>query len=384
MIRVGLVLSLRGLWQGGVNYYHNLLSCYQRNPDEALKLEVFTDHDEDVARYRGDAITIHLCPEVSLSNPWNFPRRALNKLLSYDPVLLRIMERHRIDLLTHRSLGKQTAVNTLPWLPDLQHKRFPEFFSTKECANRDSSIDNVRLWGNILLSSQAAANDFERHYPELSSVQTRILHFSNAAALNVVPLGREELEAQYPVREPYFFLPNQFWRHKNHAVVVEALRQTPPEIRVICTGEMQDTRDVSYVPSLLAKVRGAGVEQRFLSLGTVPYPAMVSLMHHSVAVLQPSLCEGWSTSVEESKAMCKQIILSNIEVHLEQAPERGVYFSPDSSQELAAHMKRVHTEFSPVVEESFVKRRLQLKTRVEREWIKDFTSILKTVSAAQC
>ena len=52
MIKVGLVLSLRGLWQGGVNYYHNLLSCYQRYPDDALRLEVFTDQEEDIARYR--------------------------------------------------------------------------------------------------------------------------------------------------------------------------------------------------------------------------------------------------------------------------------------------------------------------------------------------
>jgi glycosyltransferase involved in cell wall biosynthesis len=380
MIRVGLILSLTGMWQGGVNYFHNLLSCYQQYPDAALKLEVFTDHDQDLARYRSDAIEIHLCPKVSLGSLLNWPRRRVNELLGYDPLLLKIMERHRINLLTHRGLGGQTNINTLPWLPDLQHKRFPQFFSRRECSNRDASIANVRLWGNILLSSHTAANDFRRHYPELASVQTRILHFSNTAALNVVPLRREELETQYPVREPYFFLPNQFWQHKNHAVVIEALRQSPKAIRVICTGAMRDTRDAAYVPALLDKVKQAGMEERFLCLGTVPYPALVSLMHHSLAVLQPSICEGWSTSVEESKAMCKQIILSNIDVHLEQAPERGVYFSPDSPEELAGCMKRMHTEFDPVIERGFIERRPQLKTRIERDWIENFARIVKTVS----
>ena len=33
MIRAGLILPLRGMWRGGMNYYHNLLSCYQQYPD---------------------------------------------------------------------------------------------------------------------------------------------------------------------------------------------------------------------------------------------------------------------------------------------------------------------------------------------------------------
>jgi glycosyltransferase involved in cell wall biosynthesis len=376
-----MVMSLKGMWQGGVNYFHNLLSCYQRYPDPAVKLEVFTSYLEDVVRYRSDAIEIHSCPEQRwLPGPRGWPRRAAYRMLGYDSMLLRSMEHAQIDLLTHCSLGRQTSINTLHWEPDFQHKVFPQFFSAKECTARDAKIANVRIWGNILLSSQAAGSDFRRFYPELASVQTRILHFSSAAVLRTVPLSREELEVHYPVHEPYFFLPNQFWQHKNHAVVVEALRQTQPELRVICTGSMHDGRNIAYVPDLLERVKRAGLEHRFICLDTVPYSTMVSLMHHSLAVLQPSRFEGWSTSVEESKALCKQIILSNIDVHLEQAPERGVYFPPDSPEELAVCMNRIHSEFSGTVEQSFVERRPQNQTKSEQLWIKNFARILKVVS----
>ena len=357
MIKVGLIFSVGQEWQGGLNYFHNLLDCYRKYPDAALKLEVFAANAEEVVHYQSDAIEIRSCPEVFRNNRWNYPRRVARRLLGYDPVSLRFMERQKIDLLTHHSLGRQTSVRTLQWTADLQHKVFPEFFSPRLRKIRDSSISNARFWGNILLSSQAAANDFRRFYPEFASVQTHVLHFSSAATLNVELMRREDLEALYPVHEPYFFLPNQFWKHKNHAVVVEALRQSPAEIRVICTGLMQDFRDPTYVPNLLNKVREAGLGHRFVSLGMVPYPTMVSLMHHSIAVLQPSLFEGWSTSVEESKSMRKQIILSNIAVHLEQAPERGVFFSPDSPGELAACMKCVQAEFSPTTEGVFAEQR---------------------------
>ena len=63
--------------------------------------------------------------------------------------------------------------------------------------------------------------------PELAEVQAHVLHFSVSTVLDEAPLCRVELEQNYPVHEPYFFLPNQFWQHKNHAVVVEALRRSP-------------------------------------------------------------------------------------------------------------------------------------------------------------
>jgi glycosyltransferase involved in cell wall biosynthesis len=380
MTKVGLIFLGSQEWQGGQSYFHNLLNCYRKYPDAALHLDVFSANTRDIAHYQSDAIEIHSCPEVFRNGRWNYPRRVTRRLLGYDPVSLRFIERQKIDLLTHYSLGRQTRVRTLQWTPDLQHKVFPQFFTSRQCGIRDSSIANARLWGHILLSSHAAASEFRGHYPELASVQTHVLHFSSALVLNVEPMSREELEVHYPVHEPFFFLPNQLWQHKNHAVVMEALRQTPRVIRVICTGLMQDFRDATYVPTLLNKVRQAGLEDRFAFLGMVPYRTMVSLMHHSIAVLQPSLFEGWSTSVEESKSMRKQIILSNIAVHLEQAPERGVFFSPHSPDELAACMKRAQAEFSPAAEEVFAKQRPLFRESIERDWIQEFSRILRTVS----
>ncbi|WP_348260965.1 glycosyltransferase family 1 protein [Telmatobacter sp. DSM 110680] len=380
MIKVGIIASLRGMWQGGVNYYKNLWSCYQQNPDPAVKLAIFTPHPEDVSCYECDAIEVHPWPEMTSRPPWNYPRRATRRIIGYDPAILKFLKRHRVDLLSHCEIGKQTSINTLWWQPDFQHKVFPKYFSRKECAYRDSIVANTKRWGNILLSSNAAANDFRRFYPELASVRPHVLRFSCAAIVDMVSLSREELAAHYPVIEPYFFLPNQFWQHKNHRVVIEALRQVSPKIRVICTGPMDDRRDPGYVPGLMAKVKEFGLEERFICLGTVPYNILVSLMHHSLAVVQPSMFEGWSTSVEESKAMCKQIVLSNIDVHREQAPERGVYFSPESPEELATCLTRLYFEFSPATELIFANQRSHFKTRIEREWIEQFSQIMKTVA----
>lgn len=378
MIRVALAFPMQRIWLGGANYFHNLLGCYRKYPDNELMLHVFTPFPKEFAQYRSDVIEIHPCARV----PWNYPRLIAKRILGYDTVLTRVMERRRIDLLTHFTLGRQTRINTLPWMGDFQHKAMPQYFGAKEIALRDGFVANAELWGDILLSSHAAAGDFRRFYPELAQVKTHVLHFSSGAILNIDIPAREELAAHYPIQEPYFVLPNQFWQHKNHSIVIEALRQTAPEIRVICTGPMQDNRNPGYVPGLLERVGKDGLERRFICLGTVPYPVLAGLMHHSIAVVQPSLFEGWSTSVEESKAMRKRIILSRIPVHLEQAPERGVYFAPDSAGEFAECLKRVHADFDPATEESHARQRLQFKTAIERDWIEDFARIMKSICAA--
>ena len=63
-------------------------------------------------------------------------------------------------------------------------------------------------------------------------------------------------------------------------------------------------------------------------LGLVSYADLIGLMRYLTALINPSLFEGWSTTVEEAKSLGKTIILSDIPVHREQAPENGRFFDP--------------------------------------------------------
>ena len=58
-------------------------------------------------------------------------------------------------------------------------------------------------------------------------------------------------------------------------------------------------------------------------------------MIHSAAVINPSLFEGWSTTVEEAKALDLNIILSDIPVHREQNPDRSIFFNARDPEQLA-------------------------------------------------
>ncbi len=69
-----------------------------------------------------------------------------------------------------------------------------------------------------------------------------------------------------------------------------------------------------------------------------------------MAMINPSRFEGWSTSVEEAKSLGKAILLSDIDVHREQAPERGTFFDPDSAEALAELISSAWERFDPAAE----------------------------------
>jgi glycosyltransferase involved in cell wall biosynthesis len=136
-------------------------------------------------------------------------------------------------------------------------------------------------------------------------------------------------------------LPNQFWRHKNHAVVIDALaaagrRGTP--VHVVLTGKGEDYRAPGYYDELMQRVSRLGLDASFRHLGVVAFSDLMGLMRDAVAMINPSLFEGWSTTVEEARSLGKLAILSDIDVHREQAPPGAQYFAARDSEALATSL----------------------------------------------
>jgi len=72
---------------------------------------------------------------------------------------------------------------------------------------------------------------------------------------------------------------------------------------VVCTGKFFDRRDPAPTAKLLATISRPGLREQFFLLGLVPHDDVYGLMRQSIAVINPSLFEGWSTSVEEAKSL---------------------------------------------------------------------------------
>ncbi len=228
--------------------------------------------------------------------------------------------------------------------------------------------DKLRESRRVILSSYAALADLTEFAGAGAAEKCRVLQFVSQPRLAysaVPPLAA--LPSEYSLPSRFFLLPNQFWRHKNHAVVIEALRLADdPDLVVLATGPNVDYRHPHHYSELMARVATLGLSARFRHLGVVPFAHLMSLMKHAVAVINPSYFEGWSTTVEESKSLGKRILLSDIDVHREQQPERGRYFPADDARALAALLTEAwhtHDEAADLAAAKLAAERLPARTQ---------------------
>lgn len=140
---------------------------------------------------------------------------------------------------------------------------------------------------------------------------------------------------KYDLEEGYFFYPAQFWSHKNHVRILEALvllREAGSNFRVVFAGSDQGNQ--KHIENLVA--RYSLIDQvRFL--GFVPAEHMRGLYEGCTAVVMPTYFGPTNLPPLEAWTIGKPLIYS---AHLkEQAGDAAVYANPDSATELAEAMK---------------------------------------------
>jgi len=223
-------------------------------------------------------------------------------------------------------------------MPDFQHRHLQNMFSFLQYWKREIGF-RIQIYSKraILVSSENAKKDLESFY-SIDGKQIFVVPFAVEISSKILKIDPITVRSKYNLPEKFYFLPNQFYKHKNHDLVVEALLILKDDGKnpvVAASGNIMDVQASELVRRLKEKVRAFKLEKNFLFLGSIPYEDVIGLMRTSRALVNPSLFEGWSTSVEEAKSLGISMILSDLSVHKEQAKEQAIFFDRNSSKSLA-------------------------------------------------
>ncbi len=340
MIRVAFTLIGGSHWTGGHNYLINLLSILAEYQSTRITPILFVGEVSEEVIASLAVVNV----EIVVTSHLNASRRiaSLAQSLTWgrDEAMLNLFKQHRIDLLFENAqfFGWRLGVPVIAWIPDFQHRALPNLFSRIGWWKRDVGFRAQVVGGRtIMLSSEDARHDCEHYYPATRG-RTHTVHFSVPPGLAVSQQESRNIAASYGLPEKFVFLPNQFWRHKNHFLVLDALsilKSRGATVIIAASGKQSDPRDPRYFPSFLAELERRGLQHEFRLLGLIPYIHIRPLMRASIAMLNPSLFEGWSTSVEEAQALGTPMLLSNLNVHKEQMGDRATYFDRTSAGSLA-------------------------------------------------
>lgn len=133
-------------------------------------------------------------------------------------------------------------------------------------------------------------------------------------------------------------MSNQFWPHKNHQLILESIisvRKQFPEVFIVFSGKQSSYRAKDYFSNLEKFIAENKLEANTIFLGFIPRIDQLLLMKNAQAVIQPSLFEGWSTVIEDCKALGQFVIASDLAVNKEQSSRNIFFFERHNANELA-------------------------------------------------
>ncbi|WP_456654784.1 glycosyltransferase family 4 protein [Bradyrhizobium sp. JR3.5] len=258
----------------------------------------------------------------------------------------------RIDVVVEaaRFFGWRLPIPAVAWIPDLQHRSLPQLFPATARWRREIGFRvQIASGRTIMLSSESALRDFKACYPRAGN-RVDVVRFATQPPQAFLNTDPSEVIATYQLPANYFYLPNQFYRHKNHQLVVDALtilKARGVDVVVCASGSTEDRREPGYYDLVNSELQERGLEAHFRHLGTIPLPHVYALLRTSTALLNPSRFEGWSTTVEEAKSFGVPMVLSDIDVHREQTSGAARYFGVDDPVALADHLMQVSEINSP-------------------------------------
>lgn len=350
-MRVAFTMFADADWTGGLNYLRNLFSALAALPGRPLEPVLFVPQDMQPEAY---AALVPYLPSAPVTVAlWRGRRRqALSSTLFgvTDRVSLAAFRAQAIDLVFVNDswYGRRFPIPTLAWIADFQHCHLPHMFSALQRLKRRMKYSAYAgSAAALMVSSEDGRRDCETFFPQtrgkVHPVPFAVLVDESFSAGD--PLA---VAARHRLPSKYFYFPAQMWRHKNHLNLVRALlalKDSGTDVVIVATGNAKDVFRPEYPGQVLAEAAALGDTFRFL--GLVPYKDIMPLMRGSAAVLNASQFEGWSTTVEEAKALGVPLVLSNLRVHREQAPSGTWFFDEHSVEDMAAVLKQAWEALPP-------------------------------------
>jgi glycosyltransferase involved in cell wall biosynthesis len=224
------------------------------------------------------------------------------------------------------------------WIVDWQQRHLPDMFTPAEHAMREMRYRVMAESAPVIAHGSRQALEDTRRWVPGATADLGVLHFRAMLETEILAGDIDDIRRRYALPTRFAVVSNQWFRHKNHGIVVEALRILRERgliIPCVVTGRPEDHRWPDHGRSIQQRIEELGLSSVINLVGLVPRADQVQLIRAASVVIQPSLFEGWSTIVEEARSLGKTIVLSDIPVHREQSPPGGHFFNPYDPTSLA-------------------------------------------------
>lgn len=344
-------------WQGGAIHFANWMHALHINLNEETRLLLVqavhgTPPPPELVPLAQGVVMYPTLKRLSANWAFNHVRRKVFKSALLPD---RVLREQGVDVLICGVLERRTNLPTLALLTDFQHRHLPEYFDASEIAWRDSEFRKTAERATLLLvSGESVRADLERFAPAFAN-KVRIVPPISYIPDEIYARPSQEFVQSYSLPKKFIYLPNQFWRHKNHLLAFEAVRRLKERgenVFVVCTGYGNDSRSLLYFSEILQTISRLGIRDQIILLGSVPREDVFALVRQAAFVLNPSRFEGYGLSLDEARSIGKRALVSDLAAHREQNAPCIEYFNPTDPDDLVAKMSAQWTATRPGPDEA--------------------------------
>ncbi|MDF5709094.1 MAG: glycosyltransferase family 1 protein [Nostoc sp. S4] len=244
----------------------------------------------------------------------------------------------------YRKLKSQILFSLLPEAPlytdcrfvvmahDFIPLRFPKQFSPLTSYHRYYIPQVINQAQHIVCNSQATAQDI-----------TNFFHIP-ASKITSVPLAYDRTHfclLNLPTRNYFLYIGRQN-TYKNLHRLIAAFAALPNnnDYELWLAGPS----DRRYTPTLTAQVAQLGITDRVKFLNYVPYSELPKIINQAIALVFPSLWEGFGLPVLEAMACGTPVITSNLSSLPEVAGDAAILINPYNTREITEAMLAIATD----------------------------------------
>jgi glycosyltransferase involved in cell wall biosynthesis len=308
----------------------------------------------------------HIVGDGPHREAWRWLRRQLQRprhsnpdLVRCRPDLKRWFERCGVDLMFYpwpQSVSFETGIPYVMAIHDLQHRlqpEFPEVSANGEREYREYLFRNGARHATLLIAdSDVGKEDIVNFYGSygVTPQRVKVLPFLPASylAVDVSESERQKVRTTYHLPDRYLFYPAQFWPHKNHARIIQALGLLKTEYHtdvsiVFCGSHSEEIRQSTYnkVMSLRSEL---GIDCEIHYVGYVPNEDMSALYAGAVALVMPTFFGPTNIPVLEAWALGCPVLTSDIRGIREQVADAALLADPRSVESIAEGIYRLWTD----------------------------------------
>ncbi len=267
---------------------------------------------------------------------------------------------------------------------DLQFLYYPQFFSPEQNYHTSRNLQQVcKVATRIICVSEytrqtvleAGKVEPERAVTIPSTVISPLAAQPEEKAAAV--FGEYHLTAG-----DYLFFPANFWRHKNHTMLLTAFYQycrKHPESRLKLVFSGAPGPRMQFLQEAVERMQLAG---RVVFTGFVGLETLAALYQGCLAVIFPSLFEGFGIPVLEGMHFNKPVLCSNLTSLPEIGGEAVLYFDPRRPEEIVQAIERIVDDPSLVNELTRKGAQQASRFATPEQWAQQYLAVFKETTRA--